>query len=161
MVLAYRFTHRAAAAHSVQWAEGPRTRPAIKRPPNVVLIVADDLGINDITAEGRGTGVAGGLVPTPNIDAIARQGADFVVAYAANATCSPSRAALMTGRYPQLLVFDFHCVPDQLARYVPRYSPKARPFQPLYNEDGGGQPPPMAEMGMPSSEVTIAEMLKA
>src|SRR3954471_7021566 len=95
MVAAYRLTHHVAANRPVHWAEGPAQPPVGERPPNIVLIVADDLGINDITAEGPGTGVAGGLVPTPNIDSIARNGADFTVAYSANATCSPSRAALM------------------------------------------------------------------
>ena len=123
--------------------------------------MADDLGINDITAEGHGTGVAGGLVPTPNIDAIAREGADFTVAYAANATCSPGRAALMTGRYPQRFGFEFTAVPDQLAKYVPRYSPKDRPYPTIYHAELEARAPPMAEMGMPSSEVTIAEVLKA
>jgi arylsulfatase A-like enzyme len=161
MVMAYRFTHPVAASRPVHWAEGPSNAPTGQRPPNIVLIVADDLGINDITAEGRGTGVAGGLVPTPNIDAIARQGADFTTAYAANATCSPSRAALMTGRYPQRFGFEFTAVPDELARYVPAYSAHGRPYPTIYHGDLQGQALPMADMGMPSNEVTIAELLKA
>lgn len=161
MVTAYRFTHRVEPNRPVRWAEGPATAPTAQRPPNIVLIVADDLGINDITAEGPGTGVAGGLVPTPNIDAIAHQGADFTIAYAGNATCSPSRAALMTGRYPSRFGFEFTAVPDQLAKYVPRYSPHNRPHQTIYHGDLQGQAPPMADMGMPASEVTIAEILEA
>ncbi len=161
MVTAYRLTHRVAANHPVHWSEGPRVAPSGQRPPNIVLIVADDLGINDITAEGPGAGIAGGLVPTPDIDAIARQGADFTVAYAGNATCSPSRAALMTGRYPQRFGFEFTAVPDQLAKYVPRYSPQNRPHPTLYHADLQWQTPSMADMGMPASEVTIAEILKA
>ena len=51
MVTAYRFTHRVAPNHPVHWAEGPAATPAGPRPPNIVLIVADDLGINDIAAE--------------------------------------------------------------------------------------------------------------
>ena len=85
MVLAYRFTHPIAASHQVYWADGPPRPPAGERPPNILLIVADDLGINDITAEGGDTGVAGGLVATPNIDAIARAGADFTVVSAETA----------------------------------------------------------------------------
>ena len=145
----------------VHWAKVRHVAPPARRPPNIVLIVADDLGINDITAEGPGTGVAGGLVPTPNIDAIAQQGADFTVAYAANATCSPSRAALMTGRYPPRFGFEFTAVPDQLAKYVPRYSPQNRPHPTIYHAELQGHAPPMADMGMPASEVTIAEVLKA
>ena len=161
MVTAYRFTHRVAANRPVHWAEGPATAPAGERPPNIVLIIADDLGINDITAEGAGTGVADGLVPTPNIDAIAHQGADFTVAYAGNATCSPSRAALMTGRYPQRFGFEFTAVPDQLAKYVPRYSRQDRPYPTIYHAGLQGQAPRMEDMGMPASEITVAELLKA
>jgi arylsulfatase A-like enzyme len=160
MVTAYRLTHRVAPNRPVQWAQGPNVPPTGDRPPNIVLIVADDLGINDLTTEGKGTGVAAGLVPTPNIDAIAHEGADFTVAYAANATCSPSRAALMTGRYPPRFGFEFTAVPDQLARYVPRYSPKNRPHPTIYHAELQSQAPPMADMGMPASEVTIAEVLK-
>ena len=161
MVTVYRFTHQVAPNHPVQWAQGPAAAPAGERPPNIVLIVADDLGINDVTAEGPGTGVAGGLVPTPNIDSIAHQGADFTVAYTGNATCSPSRAALMTGRYPSRFGFEFTAVPDQLAKYVPRYSPQNRPYKTIYHPDLQGQAPAMADMGMPTNEVTIAEILKA
>ncbi len=161
MVTAYRFTHTVAANRPVNWAPGPATPPAGERPPNIVLIVADDLGINDITAEGPGTGVAGGLVPTPNIDAIAHQGADFTVAYAGNATCSPSRAALMTGRYPQRFGFEFTAVPDRLAKYVPRYSPQDRPHPTIYHAELQRRAMPMEQMGMPDSEVTIAEVLRS
>jgi arylsulfatase A-like enzyme len=160
LVMANRLAHPVSANRPVRWAQGPARPPAGSRPPNIVLIVADDLGINDITAEGSGTGVAGGLVPTPNIDAIAHEGVDFTTAYAANATCSPSRAALMTGRYPTRFGFEFTAVPDQLAKYVPRYSPKNRPYQTIYHAELEDEVPPMAEMGMPASETTIAEILK-
>lgn len=161
MVMAYRVTHPVAKSRPVHWDKGPDTAPAGERPPNIVLIVADDLGINDVTAEGPGTGVAGGLVPTPNIDAVAREGADFTVAYAANATCSPSRAALMTGRYPQRFGFEFTAVPDQLAKYVPRFSPQDQPHPVLYHAELQSQVPSMGAMGMPASEVTIAELLRS
>src|SRR3954447_22259607 len=160
MVAAYRLTHPVGPNQPVHWAEGPAGAPAGDRPPNVVLIVADDLGMNDITAEGPGTGVAGGAVPTPNIDAIGHQGADFTVAYAGNATCSPSRAALMTGRYPQRFGFEFTAVPDQLAKYVPRYSRQDRPYPTIYHAGLQGHAPRMEDMGMPPGEVTIAELLK-
>jgi arylsulfatase A-like enzyme len=160
LVLANRLFNPVAATRPVYWAQGPATQPSGKRPPNIILIVADDLGINDITVEGPGSGVDSGLVPTPNIDAIALQGAQFMQGYAANSTCSPSRAAMMTGRYPTRFGFEFTAVPGQLAKYVPRYSPKGRPYPTLYHADRQRHVPPMASMGMPASEVTIAEMLK-
>ena len=160
LVMANRFAHPVAANRAVHWLQGPAAAPAGDRPPNIILIVADDLGINDLTAEGPGTGVEGGLVPTPNIDSIARQGADFTTAYSANATCSPSRAALMTGRYPQRFGFEFTAVPDQLAKYVPRYAPRNLPHPIIYHSELQREAPPMQDMGMPGSEVTIAELLK-
>jgi arylsulfatase A-like enzyme len=161
MVMAYRLTHHVAPPQAVHWAEGPAAAPRGPRPPNIVLIVADDLGMNDLTIEGPGRGVGGGLVPTPNIDSLARQGADFTVAYAGNATCSPSRATLMTGRYSTRFGFEFTAVPDQLAKYVPRYSPQDRPYPTIYHAERQSQAPPMERMGMPASEITIAELLKA
>lgn len=160
LVLADRLRHPVAATRPVRWAQGPATPPAGERPPNIVLIVADDLGINDITVAGKGSGVAGGLVPTPNIDAIAHQGANFTQGYAANATCSPSRAALLTGRYPTRFGFEFTAVPDQLAKYMPRYAPQDRPYPTIYHAERAGQAPPMDEMGMPADQVTITELLK-
>ncbi|MBL0916189.1 MAG: sulfatase, partial [Sphingopyxis sp.] len=53
------------ANRPVVWEQGPKTAPAGQRPPNVILIVADDLGINDISLYGGG--LAGGIVKTPNI----------------------------------------------------------------------------------------------
>jgi N-acetylgalactosamine-6-sulfatase len=65
---------------------------AAKR-PNVVLLLADDMGLRDASCQG-------GAIPTPNIDRLAAQGVRFKNFYSASATCSPSRAAILTGRYP-------------------------------------------------------------
>jgi arylsulfatase A len=62
-------------------------------PPNVVLIYADDLGYGDLGCYGSG-------IPTPNIDRMAAEGMRLTQFYSANPVCSPSRAALLTGRYP-------------------------------------------------------------
>ena len=77
-------------AQEVTWSSGtdPQGREAGERPPNIVLILADDLGWNDLTFGGGG--VAGGTVPTPNIDSIASEGVNFTTGYAANGTCAPS-----------------------------------------------------------------------
>lgn len=72
---------------SITQAAGPASRP------NVVLIVADDLGYGDLGCYG-----AKGI-PTPNIDRLAAQGRRFAHAYAPASTCTPSRYALMTGEY--------------------------------------------------------------
>ena len=64
-----------------------------KRLPNVVLIFADDLGWGDL-------GCYGGSLRTPHLDSLARDGMRFNHFYSANPVCSPSRASLLTGRYP-------------------------------------------------------------
>ncbi|WP_207755750.1 sulfatase-like hydrolase/transferase [Nonomuraea cypriaca] len=64
-----------------------------RTPPNVVLIVADDLGPGDLSVLGSAA------VRTPHLDTLARQGRRFAAAYAAAATDTPSRAGLLTGRY--------------------------------------------------------------
>ena len=75
----------------VAWQTGvdPLGRAPGERPPNIVLILADDLGWNDLTSTGEG--VAGGSVPTPSIDSIAAGGVRFEAGYSANGTCAPSR----------------------------------------------------------------------
>lgn len=100
----------------IDWARGPATRPTGERPPNIVFILADDLGINDISTFGGG--LAGGKVPTPNIDRLAREGAIFTQAYAGNATCAPSRAMLMTGRYPTRTGYEYTPTPPGMGRMV-------------------------------------------
>ena len=62
--------------------------------PNVIYIYADDLGYGDLSCYGATK------INTPNIDKLAKQGIRFTNAHAASATCTPSRFAVMTGRYP-------------------------------------------------------------
>ncbi|MGC4013382.1 MAG: sulfatase-like hydrolase/transferase [Luteolibacter sp.] len=72
------------------------------RKPNVLVIVADDLGYGDPAIQG------GKDIPTPNIDAIARNGIRFTSGYVSAPICSPSRAGLMTGRYQQRFGHEFN-----------------------------------------------------
>ena len=68
--------------------------------PNILILVADDMGYAD-------SGVYNCKdIPTPNIDALARNGARFANGYVSGCVCSPSRAALLTGRYQQRFGFD-------------------------------------------------------
>ena len=62
--------------------------------PNIVLIVADDLGYGDVACYGSS-------IQTPNLDRLAREGTRFTDFHSNGAVCSPTRCALMTGRYPQ------------------------------------------------------------
>jgi len=70
-----------------------RAASAATRPTNVVIIFCDDLGYGDL-------GCYGSPIPTPHLDRMAAEGTRFTHFYSANPVCSPSRAALMTGRYP-------------------------------------------------------------
>ena len=63
------------------------------RPPNIVFILADDLGLGDLGCYG------GKAVPTPNIDRLAAEGLRFTNAYSASAVCAPTRCGLMTGKH--------------------------------------------------------------
>lgn len=72
---------------------GPAVTKSAKR-PNIIVIVADDLGYGDLSSYGS-------PYATPNIDQLARDGVRFTQGYATAALCSPSRAGLLTGRYQQ------------------------------------------------------------
>ena len=70
------------------------TSQQVEEKPNVIVILADDLGFGDVSAYGSTT------IHTPNIDRLAHEGACFTNGYATSATSTPSRYALMTGMYP-------------------------------------------------------------
>lgn len=86
---------------------GPTKSPPVvaradSRPPNIVLIVADDLGYGD-------TGVYGSTsVRTPNIDALAADGVRFTQGYVTHPVCAPSRAGLLTGRYQERFGYELN-----------------------------------------------------
>jgi arylsulfatase A len=65
-----------------------------EKPPNVILILADDMGLGDISAFNEG------LNRTPNLDKLLKESVYFSQAYSGSPVCTPSRAALLTGRYP-------------------------------------------------------------
>jgi len=159
----YRSAVPVAANRPVPWQAGPATAEvaASERPPNIVFILFDDLGMNDLSTFGGG--VAGGRIKTPNIDRLAAEGAIFTQAYAGNATCSPSRAQLMTGRYSTRTGFEYTPTPPGFPRIVSMVSNDIRPDLPPveYHAEADATSPPFAEQGLPSEEVTVAEVLKA
>jgi arylsulfatase A-like enzyme len=119
------------AAVAVAYVAAPHSgaRPS-QRPdrPNILIILADDLGYGDIGANGCRD------VPTPNIDSLAKNGVRFTSGYVSGPYCSPTRAALLTGRYQQRFGHEFNPGPVQ-------------------NAD--------PEFGLPLTETTIADLLKA
>jgi arylsulfatase B len=94
--------------------------------PNIVLIFVDDLGYGELGCQGNPQ------IPTPHIDSIAANGVRFTSGYVTASYCSPSRAGLMTGRYPSRFGYE-------------------------YNPIGAGNEDPDA--GLPASEVTLAQHL--
>jgi uncharacterized sulfatase len=147
----------------IAWSQGPAVALETERPPNIVFILADDLGINDISTFGGG--LADGAVPTPNIDRLAAQGANFTQSYAGNATCSPSRAMLMTGRYPTRTGFEYTPTPPGMGRVVTMVANdlKAKSDNPLPRNvyiKPDGDVPDFYGQGLPPSEVTLAEVLQ-
>ncbi|MGN6136214.1 MAG: sulfatase-like hydrolase/transferase, partial [Aureliella sp.] len=106
---------------------GQSSTSAADRPPNVIVIYADDLGWGDLACYGHP------MIRTPNLDRMAAEGMRFTNFYSAAEVCTPSRAALLTGRYP---IRSGMCH-DQ--------------FRVLRNNSKGG---------LPQDEVTLAEVLK-
>ena len=123
-------------------------------PPNVVVVLVDDLGWMDLGCQGSD------FYRTPNIDRLAATGMRFTDGYASCAVCSPTRAALMTGRSPARLgITDWIRAEFQLS---------ARQWPNIRNRFGYHRPAdvtrrlhtPVNELQLPHSEITIAEMLK-
>ena len=94
----YNIVDPVAKEGEVNWSEGPKeaSNPS-KRPPNIILILADDMGFNDLSLYNGGAG--DGSLMTPNIDALGLEGVIFDNGYDANADCAPSRASKKTGKY--------------------------------------------------------------
>ena len=144
----------------IPWQQGPATpaQAADERPPNIILIVADDLGYNDISTFGGGVGG----MQTPGIDRLAAEGAVFTQSYSGASTCAPSRAMLMTGRYPTRTGFEFTPTPGGMAKIVNTISAGMDNGLPpgVYDEAKEASQPPYERKGLPPSEVTVAEVLK-
>ena len=147
----------------IVWQQGPAaaSKAPAERPPNIVVIMADDLGYNDISTFGGG--VADGRLQTPHIDALAAQGAVFTQSYSGASTCAPSRAMLMTGRYPSRTGFAYTPMPPSMGRAVSIVAADMDRASPdtLYDPEAAATKPPYDLQGLPPEEITLAESLKA
>ncbi|MDP2895661.1 MAG: sulfatase [bacterium] len=110
--------------------------PSPAHPPNIILILIDDLGWRDVGCFGST------LYETPNIDRLAAEGMRFTDAYAACPVCSPTRASIMTGKYPARI---------PLTNFIA--GRRTREGSPILPAD--------YLLYMPNEEVTIAEVLKS
>ena len=86
------------------------------RPPNIVLILTDDLGYNDLSCYGNLE------YKTPNIDRFAKEGQKWTEFYSASHICSPSRAAILTGLYPVRTGTSSHVFFEWSAQGLPKNS---------------------------------------
>ncbi len=155
------WAHPRSAPQDIAWTAGPPSAqvPPAQRPPNIIVILADDLGINDVSLHGGGHGGEG--VPTPHIDAIAKAGVRFDQAYAGSAVCTVSRAALLTGRYPWRFGVEFTPTPGALARVAGTlYTDPSKIHPVLVDHEKAKATASFDELGMPASERTVAELLK-
>jgi arylsulfatase A-like enzyme len=118
-----------------------------QRRPNIVFILADDLGWRDTAIYGST------FYETPNIDALARRGARFINAYAANPLCSPTRASILTGQYPARIGMTQPqgAAPEERLKATLR--DKAQPWRKVIE--------PQSATRLPLEQLTIAERLKA
>jgi arylsulfatase A len=114
--------------------------PLDPKKPNILFIVTDDLGWADLSCYGAD------LHETPNIDRLARKSAVFTNSYAAAPVCSPTRASLMTGKYPARL---------HLTIWSEAAAASERKNQEVYK-----YLPPQTIESLPLEEVTLAEKLK-
>jgi len=145
----------------IDWSKGPATSVASndERPPNIILILADDMGFNDISLYNGGAG--DGTLQTPAIDAIGQLGVVFANGYAGNAVCSSSRAALMTGRYSTRFGYEFTPVPAAGATILKWSNDRLdSPLPSFFDVDAARKGGNMMTLGMPSSEITVAEVLQ-
>ena len=142
----------------IPWQKGPLAPSDNgEQSPNIILIVADDLGYNDISTFG------GGLIETPNIDQLAAEGAVFTQSYSGASTCAPSRAMMMTGRYPTRTGFEFTPTPAGMGNVVSSISQQMNNNLPpsFYDQALEATQPAYELKGLPAEEVTVAETLKA
>ncbi|MBT3727834.1 MAG: sulfatase-like hydrolase/transferase [Candidatus Marinimicrobia bacterium] len=145
---------------SSSWEEGPVVpNKTSDTRPNIILILADDLGFNDVSLYNGGAG--SGSLLTPNIDQIAKDGVMFKNGYAANAMCAPSRASIMTGRYSTRFGFEFTPLfpgAVQLMKWIDDIQDnelKIEIEEKLYEDVKD-----IFSAGIPTEEITIAEALK-
>jgi uncharacterized sulfatase len=154
-------TNPVAENRALSWSQGPEvaSQDPADRPPNIVLIVTDDMGFNDISLYNGGAG--DGTLQTPSIDALAEQGVSFTNGYAANAVCAPSRASIMTGRYSTRFGFEFtpfYKTGVTIFRWMEELQPSEIPL--FLDEANAATMKPIGELGLPPAEITIAELLK-
>jgi arylsulfatase len=135
VTLASRISWLTLVACCFAWSERAN---AVEQPPNIILIIADDLGYGELGCYGQR------WIKTPRIDRLAAEGIRFTQFYAGAPVCAPSRCTLMTGKHLG------HAAIRNNKEQGP-WTPLAKQFEPVFT----GQEP------LPTEELTLAEILKS
>lgn len=140
----------------INWEDGPKTRTSSK--PNIIVVLVDDLGFNQISSYGGG--MSNGNFKTPNIDNLAKDGVLCTNGYSSSPICSPSRASLLTGRFPTRFGYEFTPTTSSMMKAISLFSKKNEVADGVYYDKREENIIDIEQMGLPQSEKTIAEMLK-
>ena len=137
----------------------PQAKAKPQRPPNIILIIADDLGYTDLACYGNR------FIHTPNIDALGKEGVQFTQAHVTSPICSPSRMGILTGRYQNR--FGSEYMPYD--KFDPAFIKKFRThFFPFHKKTEGlktVRPSILInrrkyKTGMGAHEITLAQLVK-
>ena len=140
----------------INWEDGPKTRTSSK--PNIIIILVDDLGFNQISSYGGG--MANGQFKTPNIDKLANDGVLCTNGYSSSPVCSPSRASLLTGRFATRFGYEFTPTTYSMMKAISIFSKKNGIADGIYYDNREENIIAIDQMGIPQSEKTIPEILK-
>jgi uncharacterized sulfatase len=141
---------------TIEWENGPETRTNFK--PNIIVVLVDDLGFNQISSYGGG--MSNGNFKTPNIDKLASDGILCTNGYSSSPICSPSRASLLTGRFPTRFGYEFTPTTSSMMKAISLFSKKNEVADGIYYDNREENIIDIELMGLPQSEKTIAEILK-
>ena len=150
------FTNSTYENVAIEWENGPISRTNSK--PNIIVVLIDDLGFNQISSYGGG--MANGKFKTPNIDKLASDGVLCTNGYSSSPVCSPSRASLLTGRFATRFGYEFTPTTSSMMKAISIFSKKNEVVDGIYHNDRSENIIDIDQMGIPQSERTIAEMLK-
>ena len=141
---------------TIEWENGPKNRSISK--PNIIVVLVDDLGFNQISSYGGG--MSNGNFKTPNIDNLANDGVLCTNGYSSSPICSPSRASLLTGRFATRFGYEFTPTTSSMMKAISLFSKKNEVADGIYYDKREENIIDIEQMGLPQSEKTIAEMLK-
>ena len=141
---------------TIEWENGPKNRSISK--PNIIVVLVDDLGFNQISSYGGG--MSNGNFKTPNIDNLANDGVLCTNGYSSSPICSPSRASLLTGRFATRFGYEFTPTTSSMMKAISLFSKKNEVADGIYYNKREENIIDIEQMGLPQSEKTISEMLK-